>query len=73
MFSSIDDFWWQWVSNIFQRNLKKFELKVECQGNHVSFLDFAIKVDDPVCVYKPFDKRDKIENWVIISLLIGVH
>ena len=38
---------------------KELDLKVERQGNHVSFLDFEIKVEDSVFVYKTFDKRDK--------------
>ena len=28
------------------------------------FLDLAIKVDDPVYVYKPFDKRGKISLFI---------
>ena len=38
----------------------KLELKVEHQGNHTSFLDLDIKIEDSVLVYKLFDKRDKI-------------
>ena len=35
---------------------KELDLKVERQGNHASFLDLDIKVEDSVFVYKPFDK-----------------
>ena len=41
---------------------KELDLKVECQRNHVSFLDFDIKVEDSVFAYKPFDKRDKFSS-----------
>ena len=38
---------------------KELDLKVERQGNHVSFLDLDIKVEDSVFAYKPFDQRDE--------------
>ena len=38
---------------------KELDLKVERQGNHVSFLDLDIKVEDSVFACKPFDKRDE--------------
>ena len=38
---------------------KELDLKDERQGNHVSFLDLDIKVEDSVFVYKPLEKRDK--------------
>ena len=38
---------------------KELDLKVERQGNHVSFLDLDIKVEDSVFLYKTSDKRDK--------------
>ena len=36
--------------NIYPEEL---DLKLERQGDHVSFLDFDIKVEDSVFVYKP--------------------
>ena len=44
---------------------KELDLKVERQGNHVSFLDFDIKVEDSVVAYKPFDKRDKFSLFIV--------
>ena len=44
---------------------KELDLKVERQGNHVSFLDFDIKVEDSIFVYKPFDKRDKFSLFIV--------
>ena len=44
---------------------KELDLKVERQGNHVSFLDLDIKVEDSVFVYKPFDKRDKFSLFIV--------
>ena len=38
---------------------KELDLKVECQGNHVSFLDHDIEIEDSVFVNKSVDKRDK--------------
>ena len=43
---------------------KELDLKVERQGNHVSFLDHDIKVEDSVFVYKPLDKRDKFSLFM---------
>ena len=43
---------------------KELDLKVERQGNHVSFLDLDIKVEDSVFVYKPFDKRNKFSLFI---------
>ena len=44
---------------------KELDLKVERQGNHVSFLDLEIKVEDSVFVYKPFGKRDKFALFIV--------
>ena len=44
---------------------KELDLKVERQGNHVSFLDLDIKVEDSIFVYKPFDKRDKFSLFIV--------
>ena len=44
---------------------KELDLEVERQGNHVSFLDLDIKVEDSVFVYKPFNKRDKFSLIIV--------
>ena len=44
---------------------KELGIKVERQGNHVSFLDLDIKVEDSVFVYKPLDKRDKFSLSIV--------
>ena len=44
---------------------KELDLKVERQGNHVSYLDLDIKVEESVFVYKPFDKRDKFSFFIV--------
>ena len=44
---------------------KELDLKVESQGNHVSFFDLDIKVEDSVFVYKSFDKRDKFSLFIV--------
>ena len=44
---------------------KELDFKIERQGNHVSFLDFDIKVEDSVVVYKPFDKRDNFSLFIV--------
>ena len=44
---------------------KESDLKVERQGNHFSFLDLCIKVEDSVFVYKPFAKRDKFSLFIV--------
>ena len=44
---------------------KELDLKVERQGNHVSFLDLDIKVEDSIFVYKPFDKRDTFSLFIV--------
>ena len=44
---------------------KELDLKVERQGNHVSFLDLDIKVEDSVFVYKHLDKRDKFSLFIV--------
>ena len=44
---------------------KELDLKVERQGNHVSFLDLDIKVEDSVFIYKPFDKRDNLSLFIV--------
>ena len=38
---------------------KELDLKVEREGNHGSFLDLYIKVEDSVFGFKPADKRNK--------------
>ena len=44
---------------------KELDLKVECRGKHVSFLDLDIKAEDSVFVCKPFDKRDKFSLFIV--------
>ena len=44
---------------------KELDLRVKRQGNHVSFLDLDIKVEDSVFVYKTFDKRDKFSLFIL--------
>ena len=44
---------------------KELDLKAERQGNHVSFLDLDIKVEDSVFIYKPFDKRDNLSLFIV--------
>ena len=44
---------------------KELELRVEHQGNHASFLDLDIEIEDSVFVYKLFDKRDKFPFFVV--------
>ena len=44
---------------------KALDLKVERQGNHVSFLDLDIKAEDSVFVYKPLDKGDKFSLFIV--------
>ena len=44
---------------------KELDLKSEHQGDHVSFLDPDIKVEDSVFVYKSFDKRDKFSLFIV--------
>ena len=44
---------------------KELDLKVEPQGNHVSFLDLDIKVEDAVFVDKPLDRRNKFSLFVV--------
>ena len=43
---------------------KELDLHVEREGNHVSFLDLDIKVEDSVFSYKPFDKRDEFSLFI---------
>ena len=44
---------------------KELDLKVKHQGNHVSFLDLDIKLEDSIFVYKPFDERDKFLLFIV--------
>ena len=44
---------------------KELDLKVERQGNHISFLDLDIQVEDSVFACKPFDKRDKCSLFIV--------
>ena len=44
---------------------KELYLKVERQGNYVSFLDLDIKVEDSVFAYKPLDKSDKFSIFIV--------
>ena len=44
---------------------KELDLKVECQGNHVSFLDHDIEIEDSVFVNKSVDKRDKSPLFIV--------
>ena len=44
---------------------KELDHKVERQGNHVSFLDLDIKVEDSVFVYKPLDKMNKFSLFIV--------
>ena len=52
-------------------NPKELDLKVERQGNHASFLDPDIKVEDSVFVYKSFDKRDKFSLFIVRMPLLS--
>ena len=45
--------------------LQESQLKVEHKGNHVSFLDLDIKIENNVFVYKLFDKRDKFPFFIV--------
>ena len=57
MFSSIDDLNDNEFLTSF-RNIspKELHLKVKRQGNHASFLDLDIKVEDSIFVYKLLTK-----------------
>ena len=44
---------------------KELELKIEHQGDHATFLDLDIKVEDGVFVYKLFDKRDTFPFFIV--------
>ena len=44
---------------------KELDLKVERQGNHISFLDLDIQVEDSVFACKTFDKRDKCSLFIV--------
>ena len=47
---------------------KELELKVEQQGNHASFLDYDIKIEDRILVYKLFEKRDNFSFFIVRML-----
>ena len=47
---------------------KELDLKDERQGNHDSFLDLDIKVEDSVSIHEPFDKRDKCSLFIVRML-----
>ena len=44
---------------------KQLELKLGHQGEHATFLDLDIRIEDNRFVYKFFDKRDKLPFFVI--------
>ena len=44
---------------------KEIDLKVERQGNHVSFLDLDIKVEDFLFIYKPLHKMNKFSLSIV--------
>ena len=44
---------------------KPLRLKLEHQGEHVTFLDLNITVEDNIFIYKPFDKRDKFLFFIV--------
>lgn len=43
----------------------ELELKLEHQGNHASFLDLDITIEDGMFVYKLYDKRDKFPFFIV--------
>ena len=43
---------------IFNTYHKELEIKVEHQGDHVTFLNFDITIKEGTLIYKLFDKRD---------------
>ena len=47
--------------NIYPKDL---ELKVELQGNHVSFIDLDIKIEDSAVVFKLLGKREKFPYFI---------
>ena len=44
---------------------KELELKVEHQGNHATFLDLDITIQDGIFIYKLFDKRDAFPFFIV--------
>ena len=44
---------------------KQFELKLEHQGKHATFLDLNITIEDNIFAYKLFDKRDKFPFFIV--------
>ena len=44
---------------------KELDLKVERQGDHVSFLNLDIKIEDSVFAYKPFDERERFSIFIV--------
>ena len=51
--------------NIYHKDL---EHKIEHQGNHTSFLDLYIKIEDTIFVYKLSDKRYKSPFFIVRML-----
>ena len=49
--------------NIYPKELK--ELKVEHQGNYALFLDFDIKLEHSIFLYKLVEKRDKFPFFFV--------
>ena len=41
------------------------ELKVEHHGEHATFLDLDIRIEDNIFVYKLFDKRDAFPFFIV--------
>ena len=44
---------------------KELELKLEHQGNHATFLDLDIKIENGMFIYKLYDKRDAFPFFIV--------
>merc|ERR1711895_280424 len=60
--------------NIFSDSFKKIypsdlELKCEHSGNHATFLDLDIKIEDDKFFYKLYDKRSNIPSYVFYGTI----
>ena len=44
---------------------KELELKIEHHGDHATFLDLDITIQNGIFVYKLFDKRDKFPFFIV--------
>ena len=42
------------------------QIELKCQGEHATFFDLNIKIEDKIFIHKLFDKRDKVPFVTVI-------